>query len=85
MLVDHRVGGAEGRQRERAPDQDGAGPDRDEQRQQSADRTERISVVLIRCSVASRITVEMPAPTEASVMATSTASSTISTLAIRKL
>ena len=48
-------------------------------------RTGRISVVLIRCSVASRITVEMPAPTEASVMATSTASSTINKLAIRKL
>ena len=42
-------------------------------------------MVLIRCRVASRITVEMPAPTEASVMATSTASSTINTLAIRKL
>ena len=34
MLVDHRVGGPEGRQHERAPDEDPAGPDRDEQGQQ---------------------------------------------------
>ena len=46
---------------------------------------ERISVVLIKCKVASSKTVETPAPTEASVIATSTASSTINTLAIRKL
>ena len=85
VLVDHGVGGAEGRQNERAPDQHRAGPERDEQGQDRWGRIGRISVVLIRCRVASRSTVEMPAPTEASVMATSTASSTINTLAIRKL
>jgi hypothetical protein len=48
-------------------------------------RVGRISVVLIRCRAASRITVETPAPTEASVIATSTASSATMTVAIRKL
>ena len=48
-------------------------------------RTRFISVVLTRCNVASSSTVDTPAPTDASVIATSTASSTISTLAIRKL
>ena len=39
MLVDGRVGRAEGRQHQRAPDQNGAGAERDEQRQQmGADR-----------------------------------------------
>ena len=40
---------------------------------------------LHRYSAASSSTVDMPAPTEASVIATSTASSATSTVAIRKL
>ena len=36
VLVDHGIGGAEGRQHQRAPDQDGAGPDAYEQRRADA-------------------------------------------------